>query len=175
MNKHREWIIRHEIPSDIDDIYQVNLSAFETPVEAELVNRIRTERVSMISLVARYEKKTIGHILFTPAEIHNQGATLIIAALGPMAVMPAYQNMGVGSELVRQGIAECRVAGYQAIAVLGHPSFYPRFGFRPSTVFGITCEYEVPEEAFMIMELIPDSLSDISGILKYHVAFYEAT
>ena len=94
--------------------------------------------------------------------------------LAPMAVAPEHQRKGIGSALVRTGIEQCKQLGSAAIVVLGHPAYYPRFGFVPSTRFGIGCEYEVPEEVFMVVELQAAALSTMSGKVKYHAAFSNA-
>lgn len=91
--------------------------------------------------------------------------------LAPMAVTPAHQNKGIGSALVRAGLERCKALGFGAIVVLGRSEYYPRFGFSPSTRFGIGCEYEAPEEAFMVVELQPGYLRGKSGTIKYHAAF----
>lgn len=88
-----------------------------------------------------------------------------------MAVMPEHQRQGIGSALVRAGLERCQQLSFGAVVVLGHPGYYPRFGFLPSTRYGIGCEYEAPEEAFMVIELQPDFLKGASGKVKYHSAF----
>ncbi len=91
--------------------------------------------------------------------------------LAPMAVAPEHQRKGIGSALVRAGLEQCKQLGFAAVVVLGHPEYYPRFGFSPSSRFGINSEYEVPEEVFMAMELQPGALSGKTGRVKYHAAF----
>ena len=88
-----------------------------------------------------------------------------------MAVLSTYQNKGIGSKLVKAGLEQCRSQGYIAVVVLGHPNYYPKFGFVPSVKYGIKSEYEVPDEVFMILELIPGSLKNHEGVIKYHEAF----
>lgn len=88
-----------------------------------------------------------------------------------MAVRPEHQRQGIGSTLVNAGLAACKDKGYKAAVVLGHPSYYPKFGFRPSVEFGIQSEYDVPNEAFMAIELQSNSLSEASGVISYHSAF----
>jgi putative acetyltransferase len=92
-----------------------------------------------------------------------------------MAVLPVWQNKGVGTQLVNEGLQACKAAGHGAVVVLGHPDYYPRFGFVPSTGFGIKSEYDVPVEVFMVKELQPDALKGITGIVKYHQAFNEVS
>ena len=91
--------------------------------------------------------------------------------LAPMAVVPGKQRQGFGSALVRAGLEQVKELGFVAVVVLGHPGFYPRFGFVPSSRFGIDCEYDVPAEVFMALELQPESLGGRSGRVKYHAAF----
>ena len=96
---------------------------------------------------------------------------LEIMGLAPMAVLPKHQRKGVGSALVRAGLEACQELGFGAVVVLGHPEYYPRFGFVPAARFDIGCEYEVPEEAFMLLELQPAYVSRACGKVKYHAAF----
>jgi putative acetyltransferase len=121
-------------------------------------------------MVADDDGEIIGHIMFSPVVLDGH-PELKIMGLAPMAVVPARQRQGVGSALVRAGLEECRKLGFGAIVVLGHPDYYPRFGFSPSTRFGITSEYEVPENVFMVMELRPSYLHGASGTIRYHAAF----
>ena len=94
-----------------------------------------------------------------------------IAGLAPLAVLPGWQNKGVGTELVNAGLRACEKAGYEAVVVLGHADYYPRFGFTPAANFGIKSEYDVPPEVFMLKELREDALKGITGTIKYHQAF----
>ena len=91
--------------------------------------------------------------------------------LGPMAVAPGCQRKGIGSALVRAGLIACTERGFRAVVVLGHPKYYPRFGFSESKRFGIKSEYDVLDEVFMALELVPGALSSASGIVRYHEAF----
>jgi len=151
-------------------VHAVNASAFETPAEANLVEVIRHEVSPIISLVAEQKGEIVGHILFSPVSLSGH-ADLKIMGLGPLAVAPAHQGMGIGSALVKTGLEMCKELGAGAVIVLGHPGYYPRFGFCPSVRFGIRSEYEVPQEVFMVMELQPDYLINASGTIQYHAAF----
>ncbi|MFT7470251.1 MAG: putative acetyltransferase [Kiritimatiellia bacterium] len=91
--------------------------------------------------------------------------------LAPMAVLPTYQRQGIGSALVEAGLAQCRLNACGAVAVLGHPEYYPKFGFEPSTNFAIKSEYDAPKEVFMIVELETGYLEDCSGTISYHEEF----
>ena len=164
-------IIREEQPSDIEKIWQVNVEAFETKAEANLVNTLRDSGCTFISLVAETKSKVVGHILFTPVELSGNEIKLKIMGIAPMAVLSQYQNKGIGSKLVQAGLERCQSLGYDAVVVLGHPSYYPKFGFVPSVQYGVKSEYDVPDEAFMILELNPGSLKHHEGVIRYHEAF----
>lgn len=163
--------VREEIPSDIEKIWEVNSEAFETEAEANLVTALKNSGCTYLSLVAETKTKVVGHILFTPVELTGNENKLKIMGLAPMAVSSKYQNKGIGSKLVRAGLEHCQSLGYDAVVVLGHPNYYPKFGFVPSVKYGIKSEYEVPDEAFMILELTPGSLKNHEGVIKYHDAF----
>jgi putative acetyltransferase len=91
--------------------------------------------------------------------------------LAPMAVVPAMQRHGVGSMLIRAGLDACACLGCDAVVVLGHAQYYPRFGFSPASMFGLRCEYDVPDEVFMALELQPGRLMGKSSTIRYHAAF----
>lgn len=164
-------IIREETESDIEAIWKVNSDAFETDAEANLVNTLRSSGCDYISLVAETDNKIIGHILFTPVTLTGDKNKIKIMGLAPMAVLTLYQNRGVGSKLVNAGLERCQAQGYHAVVVLGHPTYYPRFGFIPALKYDIKSEYNVPDDVFMILELVPGCLKDKKGIIKYHEAF----
>lgn len=162
--------IRFEQPKDVIKIRQVNLAAFDTDIEANLVDRLRKAGVSLVSLVAEEGDQLIGHILFSPVSLAGYGK-LKLVGLAPMAVLPQWQRKGVGSQLIMHGLQACIEAGNDAAVVLGHPQYYPRFGFVPSLIFGIRSEYDVPPEVFMVKELRPGALKGVSGIVSYHPVF----
>ena len=163
--------ICEEQPSDIEKIWEVHSDAFETEAEANLVNSLRNSGCIYISLVAKTKNDVVGHIFFTPVELTGDVNQLKIMGLAPMAVSKKYQNKGIGSELVKTGLEHCQSLGYDAVVVIGHPNYYPRFGFVPSFKYGIKSEYDVPDEAFMVIELAPNSLQGHKGIIKYHEEF----
>ncbi|RJG07782.1 N-acetyltransferase [Noviherbaspirillum cavernae] len=163
-------VIRAEEEKDRSAVHAVNAAAFDTAAEADLVDALRVQAQPAISLVAEDGGEIVGHILFSPVSLSGR-TDLRIMGLAPMAVAPAHQRTGVGSALVRTGLERCREQGFGAVVVLGHPGFYPRFGFHPSTRFGIDSEYDVPEDAFMVVELRPDYLRGASGTISYHAAF----
>jgi putative acetyltransferase len=163
-------LIREELPGDIAAIHRINTAAFDTETEANLVDALREQKAVVVSLVAEEQGELVGHILFSPVTL-SPDSSIKVAGLAPMAVLPARQNRGIGSALVREGIARCRQLGHEAIVVLGHPHYYPRFGFVPSVKYGIRSEYDVPEEVFMVLELKPEALKDVTGVVRFHPAF----
>ena len=162
--------IRTELPDDRDEIRNVHLHAFDTDAEARLVDQLRDTGIDLISLVAEEQGLIIGHILFSPVTLDG---SVRIAGLAPMAVLPDWQRKGVGTRLVNEGLQACGEAGYEAVVVLGHPDYYPRFGFVPSAAFGIDSEYDVPPEVFMVKELREGILNGNPGTARYHPVFNE--
>ena len=127
--------------------------------------------IRMDFLVAEEGDDIVGHILFSPVTLEDCDQSISIAGLAPMAVLPKHQRKGIGSRLVEEGIRRCEEAGYDAVVVLGHPEYYPRFGFSPSMNYGIRSEYDVPDEVFMVKELKEGVLADCKGTVKYHEVF----
>jgi len=162
--------IRPETAADRAAVFGINAAAFPTDAEAKLVDSLRTSADSFVSLVATDNHDVVGHILFTPVTLEPHD-DLRLTGLAPMAVSPSRQREGIGTALVNAGLEGCRALGIGAVAVLGHPEYYPRFGFRPASQWGIKCEYDVPEEVFMLMELSPAYLQDYQGTIRYHAAF----
>ena len=162
--------LREEAQADIDGVWAVNTQAFPTNSEADLVTALRAS-ADCISLVAHENGVIVGHILFSPVVLRSGGKKLCLFGLAPMAVSPARQRSGIGSQMVISGLAECQRRGADAVVVLGHPNFYPRFGFRSSLEFGLDSDYDVPADVFMAKELVAGSLSAASGRVHYHSAF----
>ena len=168
-------LIREEQPDDVEAIRVVNRQAFETHVEADLVDRLRETCAERLSLVALRSDAVVGHILFTPALAQAGERSIKGMGLAPMAVLPNYQRQGIGTALVRRGLDMVREAGYPFVIVLGHPSYYPRFGFERAAAYGLHCEYQgVPEEAFMIRVLQPAVAEQMSGEVTYRPEFAAA-
>lgn len=164
-------IIREETPEDICGIRIVNKAAFEQNGEADLVDLLRDKDKFILSLIAEVEGQIVGHILFTPAKIVNDKYELTVAGLAPMAVLPKFQKRGIGKELVKAGLEKLKETKYDIVIVLGHPEYYPKFGFEMASVHGIKCEFNVPDEVFMVLELKKEALKDVRGIAKYQSEF----
>ncbi len=166
-------IIRPETPSDLALIRHVNQAAFGQDAEADLVERLRANGNLTLSLVAELDGQLVGHIAFSPVVVEANPMDVAVVGLAPVAVSPNYQRSGIGSLLVKTGLAECRVLGYDAIVVLGHSHYYPRFGFVPASRFDLRCEYNVPDEVFMAQELRTGALAECAGLVRYQAEFNE--
>jgi putative acetyltransferase len=167
-------VIREERQVDIAAIREVNDSAFNRTQEGEIVDQLRASCKELVSLVATEGEKIVGHILFSPAIIESDGEKVNGMGLAPMAVLPEYQRKGVGAMLVQKGIEKIKEMGYPFIIVLGHPEYYPRFGFEQASIYGIKSQWDVPDEAFMMMILDTAAMSGVSGTGKYREEFNRA-
>jgi putative acetyltransferase len=163
--------IRDEKYEDRASIYRVNELAFGGNVEADIVDALRASGEPIISLVALVEDRIVGHILFSPVVIQSDEASFPAMGLGPMAVLPEAQGKGIGTRLVERGLRECKAKGHDVVIVLGHATYYPRFGFVPSKPYGIRWEQDVPEEVFMVLALEDGALEGKAGIVSYHEVF----
>ncbi len=164
--------IRKETPVDVAGIRKINTDAFGTSGEADFVEALREKASPLISLVAEKDGQLVGHIFFSPVQLAGCEKELALFGLAPMAVLPEWQKKGIGSKLVKEGLRRCTASGFDAVVVLGHPDFYPRFGFETSRIYGIKSEYDVPDNLFMVIELKKDSLKDVSGTIQYHEVFH---
>jgi putative acetyltransferase len=163
--------IRPEKPEDYQQIAEVNTHAFFRPDEADLVDTLRSDGKLVVSLVAVMGERVVGQIAFSPVRLDQMGKPSGAVGLGPMAVLPTHQNQGIGLELIKAGLDACRDAGYEVVVVLGHPGYYPKAGFAPASAYGISCEFDVPDEVFMALELEPGKLDHYRGAACYQPAF----
>ncbi len=161
--------IRPEEKDDIPEIRSVLINAFEQEDEAELVDRIRHSKyfIPRLSLVAEYEGSILGHILFSSIWITNDSSRFSSLALAPVSVHPDYQQQGIGGKLIMRGLFEATNLGHASVILLGHADYYPRFGFEPSATWDISPPFEVPDENFMALELVPEGLRNKSGTVVY--------
>jgi putative acetyltransferase len=165
--------IRAEKAEDIPAVRRVNELAFGRPDEAAIVDALRPAVHPQVSLVAVEGNEVVGHIFFSPVLIEAEDVDSSAMGLAPMAVLPGYQRRGIGSQLVLEGLRECQRIGCDVVFVLGHPEYYPRFGFMPASQKGLRSEYTVPDEVFMVAELKPGALGGRRGLVKYRPEFGE--
>jgi putative acetyltransferase len=164
-------MIREEAPHDASSVRVVLEAAFPEAIEADLVDRLRSSCPEGLSLVGVEEGRVVGHILFTPVVIETGEGSIHGLGLAPMAVLPEFQRKGIGSALVREGIERLRRTDCPFIVVLGHPEYYPRFGFVPASNYGVRCQWEgVPDEVFRIL-VLRDPVP--AGIARYRPEFDE--
>ena len=164
-------VVRAEDIADRAAVHRINELAFGQPDEANLVDALRSKASPFISLVAVVDEQVVGHIFFSPVTIESDQGVFGAMGLAPMAVLPEYQNKGIGSQLVREGLKECQRLGQDIVVVLGHPEFYPRFGFAPASLKGLKSEYDVRDEVFMLLEMSEGALAGRRGLVKYHPEF----
>lgn len=161
--------VREESPADLAAIQEVNRLAFGREDEARLVDALREGECVRASLVAEEGGRVVGHILFSELPIVTPGGGVGALALAPMAVIPTHQRRGIGSLLVREGLRFCRDAGHRIVVVLGHPEFYPRFGFSATMAERLKSPFSGP--AFMALELVPGALEGVEGEVRYPPPF----
>ena len=167
--------IRFERPKDIDEVRLLNHKAFGQPVEGRIVDKLRKSCNGILSLVAISNNKVIGHIMFSPVTIETQSGVIEGMGLAPMAVLPELQNQGIGSKLVKEGLRIINNMKCPFVIVLGHEKYYPRFGFKRASKYGLKSQWEgVPDDAFMVIILNYSVMKRVSGIVRYREEFDEA-
>ncbi len=165
--------IRSERSEDSTAIREVHEAAFGRSNEATLVELLRTANKALISLVAVNDGQIVGHILFSPVTVADAPEDFQAAGLGPVGVLPAFQKIGIGSRLIREGLLDCKRDGYDAVVVLGDPRYYSRFGFLRASDHQLDNEYHA-HEAFMVAELKEAALQEVRGLVKYPSEFRAA-
>jgi putative acetyltransferase len=177
--------LRPEAPEDASAIREVHRLAFEGPVESDIVDAVRAAGAAVLSMVAVAGQRfgdagdepagpglVAGHVLYTRATVSTEdGEDVSLLGLAPVAVLPAYQGRGIGTMLIEASLEELRAEGYPAVVVLGHPGYYPRFGFLPGSRWGLRWENDVPDDAFMAVELSPGALAGIRGVVRFRPEF----
>lgn len=164
--------IRKETREDYESIDEVNRQAFEQEFEGQMIRKIREGKnfIPELSLVASDETDIMGHILFSKIKIQGEKEYETLA-LAPIAVKPQYQQKGIGKKLVRAGLKKAKDLGFGSVIVLGHSDYFPQFGFQKASQWKIKCSFDVPDEAFMAIQLIPGDLEDKSGTVIYPKEF----
>lgn len=169
--------IRAEQPADHPAITALLDRAFKGDAESCLVGRLRRlpdHFIPGLALVAEEKGIIAGYIVFSLIHIETPAGPVPSLCLAPMAVLPERQNQGIGSQLIREGLRRAGDMGFPSVTVLGHPAYYPRFGFRTGSTFGLRPPFEVPDEAFMALELVEGSLKNVEGVILYPEIFLEA-
>lgn len=173
-------IIRQETEKDYKLSETVVEKAFKNAEHTDhkehlLVAKLRKSDafIPELSLVAELDGEIVGHIILTKLLIENEGSKYDSLALAPVSVVPEHQNKGIGSELISESLKIAKELGFKSVIVLGHDKYYPRFGFKPASTWGIKAPFDVPDEAFMALELEDGSLEDISGTVVYSKEFSE--
>lgn len=165
-------IIRPETEQDYRSVFMVHSAAFGRENEARLVDELRSsaDHLAELSLVATFDERVVGHILFPPIRIETGRCSIPALALAPVAVLSEYQNQGIGSQLIERGLETCRQLGHKVVVVVGHPDYYPRFGFTPARACGLQSPFPVPDEAFLVWRSSPDDPLP-AGTVCYPAAF----
>jgi putative acetyltransferase len=164
-------IVRHEGDADAPEIHRVHEAAFGRRGEADLVDALRGASALEVSLVAMAGGRVVGHVALSPVVVEADGGSWTALGLGPVAVLPELQGMGIGSALCREGLRAARAAGGEVVMVLGHPGFYARLGFVPAEEKGLISEYPAPEGAFRVAELVSGALRGRRGLVRYRPEF----
>ena len=167
--------IRREERDDYNEIRIINELAFNQKNEGKLLDDLRkkSDFNNLLSLVAETKGRIVGHILFYPIKIKNEKEEFIVLSLAPMAVHPDYQNKGIGIKLVKEGLEAAKETGYNSVIVVGHPNYYPRFGFSPASKWNIKLPIECPDDVFLAIELKKDSLKNVSGLVEFPKEYYD--
>jgi putative acetyltransferase len=161
--------VRPERPEDRDGIREVHRLAFGQEDEARLVDALRAGGYSRLSLVAAADSRAVGHLLFSDLPLVTAQGIVSALALAPLAVVPSHQRQGIGTRLVREGLQACAAAGHRIVVVLGHPAYYPRFGFSARLAEPLRAPFAGP--AFMALELVPGALAGVAGQVRYPPPF----
>lgn len=172
--------IRKEEPKEYSIVFRLIEKAFRTEEQSDhreqfLVERLRKSSsfIDELSLVALHNDKIVGHLLLTKIKINSVDQSFNSLALAPVSVLPEYQKMRIGSRLILAGHQKARELGFSSVVLLGHKDYYPRFGYQQCEKFGIQLPFDVPADYCMAIELTPDSLKGVRGIVEYDAAFSE--
>ncbi len=174
-----QLVIRKETPEDFKEVHEVVKKAFKDQQYSDqkehfLVDKLRKSAsfIPELSLVAEYEHLIVGYILLTEIKIVTAKNEIVSLTLAPVAVLPDYQNKGIGGTLIKTAHKAAKALGYGSVVVLGHESYYPKFGYKKALDYSINLPFDVPPENSMVIELIPGSLQDNMGDVVYPNEFY---
>ncbi|WBV58409.1 N-acetyltransferase [Chryseobacterium daecheongense] len=171
-------IVRQELEKDYPQVFELVEQAFKNAEHSDhqeqfLVEKLRKSDafIPELSIVAEIENEIVGHILFTRLSVKNNDKAFNSLALAPVSVKPQHQGQGIGSQLISYGHKIARELGYESVILIGHEKYYPRFGYKKTSNFGISFPFDLPEENGMAIELIPDALKNVTGIVTYPKEF----
>lgn len=172
--------IRQEQNHDLPIIYTLINTAFSNMKESDhqeqfLVERLHNSEtfIPQLSLVAEIDEKIVGYILLTKVEIVSKKDITTSLGVAPLAVLPEFQQQGIGGLLLKEAHKRAALLGYGTAVLLGHKDYYPRFGYRKAIDFGIEFPFDVPHEFCMIAELIPHAIDGLSGTVRYPDVFFK--
>lgn len=154
-------------------VREVNRGAFGREVEARLADELRDGGHARLSLVAEEGGRLVGHVMFSEAVIRTERGEVGALALGPVGAVPGRQGRGLGSALIGEGLDRRAHAGHRIVVLLGHPDYYPRFGFSAERAGNLSCAYS--GEAFMALDLVPGALSKVAGKFEFAPPFEAAS
>jgi len=164
-------IIRKTTDADVDNVLHIHKKAFgedKGPEIASLVDELLSDQTArpLLSLIAVDNNKAVGHILYTKARLNQTNNTVSIQLLAPLAVLPEAQSEGVGGQLIEEGLRQLKELGVELVFVLGHPDYYPRYGFTPAGALGYEAPYPIGDEhagAWMVQALCAGVLEKGGG------------
>lgn len=167
--------VRPETPADYPAVREVANLAFANDEEsiADLIEALRAEPdyTPELSLVAELDGAIVGHVIFSDARIETESGAVPAKALGPLAVHPGWQQRGIGTQLGKEGLEACRRLGHRIAVVIGHSSYYPRFGFQRGRPLGIEMALGRLEQSRMVVELVPGALDGVRGTVYFSPVF----
>lgn len=164
--------IRPEKPEDIAAIFDLHTKAFAGDAEARLVDLLRLHNKAVVSLIAEFNDKVVGHVLFSPVELIANGNIQYGLGLAPVSVLPEHQGQGIGKDLITKGLDIIREQNHPFIVVLGNPNYYSRFGFTKASDSNVKNEYDA-DDSFMIMEIQAGGIPKTGGLARYAPEFSE--
>ncbi len=166
-----ESLVRLEGVEDLEAIRRIHRAAFPGDDESRLVDLLRENSNLFLSLVAVLASNVVGHVAFSPVRVEKTPGSVGVG-LGPVGVLPEFQSQGIGDQLIREGLRICLERSIGFVVLLGHQSYYPRFGFRRASLFGLGNEYGA-DEAFMVLELKEGAMPADGGLVRYSHEFGE--
>lgn len=172
--------LRQETDSDHHEVFNLIRESFQNEAMSDhreqfLVDRLRKSEsfVPELSLVAESGNQILGHISLSKIKIKDNHHYHEALALAPVSVLPEYQGKGIGGKLILEAHKKAREMNFIGIVLLGHADYYPRFGYKPASNFGISLPFDVPDENCMAIELYKGAFQNISGMVEYPKAFFE--